>query len=40
MLVIPEAGQYEQLLNAEMLVKTGMGEIIAEKNIEESIIFY
>lgn len=37
-LVIPEDGQYEQLLNAEMLVKTGLGEIINEKNLSESIV--
>lgn len=37
LLVIPEAGQYEQILNAEMLLKTGLGQIIFEKNISKSI---
>ncbi len=37
-LVIPEVGQYEQLLNAEMVVKTGYGNIIDENNMKESII--
>ncbi|MEK7432592.1 MAG: glycosyltransferase family protein [Cyanobacteriota bacterium] len=37
-LVIPEKGQYEQFLNAEMLIKTGLGSVINEKNISESII--
>ena len=37
-LVIPESRQYEQLLNAQMLLKTGLGDMIDEKNMKESII--
>lgn len=37
-LVIPEKGQYEQILNSEMLIKTGLGAVINEKSISQSIV--